>query len=146
MNKPAIRGDTITGRSAWARADLRPAHWLVPLPPQCLDEIRRVADELGRLPLPAIVLRPADFALPECRALMARVRGMLDDGVRFALIDRLPVEEIGESAAVAIYWLLASMVARPVAQKLDGTLVYDVLDTGMQALPGSGVRPDKTNI
>ena len=27
----------------------------------------------------------------------------------------------------------------------DGTLIYDVLDTGQQALPGSGVRPDKTN-
>jgi alpha-ketoglutarate-dependent taurine dioxygenase len=38
------------------------------------------------------------------------------------------------------------MVARPVAQKLDGTMIYDVHDTGRQALPGSGIRPDKTNI
>src|SRR5260370_35618849 len=38
------------------------------------------------------------------------------------------------------------MIARPVAQKLDGTLIYDVLDTGREALPGSGVRPDQTNI
>jgi alpha-ketoglutarate-dependent taurine dioxygenase len=38
------------------------------------------------------------------------------------------------------------MVARPVAQKLDGTMIYDVHDTGQQALPGSGIRPDKTNI
>jgi alpha-ketoglutarate-dependent taurine dioxygenase len=38
------------------------------------------------------------------------------------------------------------MVSRPVAQKLDGTMIYDVLDTGQQALPGSGIRPDKTNI
>jgi alpha-ketoglutarate-dependent taurine dioxygenase len=48
--------------------------------------------------------------------------------------------------ATAIYWLLSSMVSRPVAQKLDGTMIYDVLDTGQEALPGSGVRPDKTNI
>jgi alpha-ketoglutarate-dependent taurine dioxygenase len=38
------------------------------------------------------------------------------------------------------------MIGRPVAQKLDGTMVYDVHDTGLQALPGSGVRPDKTNV
>ena len=38
------------------------------------------------------------------------------------------------------------MVSRPVAQKLDGTMIYDVLDTGQQSLPGSGIRPDKTNI
>ena len=48
--------------------------------------------------------------------------------------------------AKALYWLLAAMLARPVAQKLDGTMIYDVHDTGQQALPGSGVRPDKTNI
>src|SRR5260370_33718614 len=37
------------------------------------------------------------------------------------------------------------MVSRPVAQKLEGTMIYDVLDTGQHAIPGSGVRPDKTN-
>ena len=77
---------------------------------------------------------------------MARVRDILARGVRFAIVDRLPVDEMDAGEATAIYWLLSSMIARPVAQKLDGTLVYDVLDTGQQALPGSGVRPDKTNI
>jgi len=71
---------------------------------------------------------------------------MLDSGVRFALVERLPLDEIGEGGARAAYWLLASMVSRPVAQKLDGTMIYDVHDTGRAALPGSGVRPDQTNI
>src|SRR4029077_2956048 len=31
-------------------------------------------------------------------------------------------------------------------QSLDGKMIYDVLDTGRAALPGSGVRPDQTNI
>ena len=31
-------------------------------------------------------------------------------------------------------------------QKLTGTLVYDVHDTGKKATPGSGVRPDQTNM
>jgi alpha-ketoglutarate-dependent taurine dioxygenase len=35
------------------------------------------------------------------------------------------------------------MVARPVAQKWDGTMVYDVRDLGRP--PGNGVRPDVTN-
>ena len=84
--------------------------------------------------------------MPACREAMARVRDILASGVRFAIVDRLPVAEIDASEATAIYWLLSSMIARPVAQKLDGTLIYDVLDTGQEALPGSGVRPDKTNI
>jgi alpha-ketoglutarate-dependent taurine dioxygenase len=53
---------------------------------------------------------------------------------------------LGLAAATAPSLLLASLLARPVAQSLDGKLIYDVLDTGKQALPGSGIRPDQTNI
>jgi len=77
---------------------------------------------------------------------MARVRDMLDKCRRFAIVDGLPMAEMEAAEATAIYWLLSSMVSRPVAQKLDGAMIYDVLDTGQQALPGSGIRPDKTNI
>src|SRR5215472_12565996 len=69
-----------------------------------------------------------------CREQMARVRHILRRGVRFAIVDRLPIAEMDAGEATAIYWLLSSMISRPVAQKLDGTLIYDVLDTGQQAL------------
>jgi alpha-ketoglutarate-dependent taurine dioxygenase len=53
---------------------------------------------------------------------------------------------MSKTEAETIYWLLSSMMCRPVAQKLGGTMIYNVWDTGKQALPGSGVRPDSTNI
>jgi hypothetical protein len=137
---------TIDSPSAWRRADLRGEDYRVELSPACLDEIRRMADAFRAGPLPTIVRRPDEFDLPQCRAAMARVQDILRSGVRFAIVDRLPVAELGDEAATSAYWLLASMVARPVAQSLDGRLVYDVRDTGRQALPGSGVRPDQTNI
>jgi hypothetical protein len=136
----------IEGPSVWTGRDVRPEQYRIDLSADCLDEIRRAADEIWRYPLPAILRAPDNFAMPSCRREMARVREMLDHGRRFAIVDRLPVAEIGPDEATAIYWLLSSMVSRPVAQKLDGTMIYDVLDTGQQALPGSGVRPDKTNI
>jgi alpha-ketoglutarate-dependent taurine dioxygenase len=136
----------IEGPSVWVRADVRTADWRVDLSAACLDEIRRAVDELRAFPLPTIVLGADDFAMPACREAMARVREILAGGVRFAIVDRLPLAEIEPAEATAVYWLLSSMIARPVAQKLDGTLIYDVLDTGQEALPGSGVRPDKTNI
>jgi alpha-ketoglutarate-dependent taurine dioxygenase len=136
----------ITGPSAWVRADIQTGDWLLELSPACLDEIRRAVEELRAFPLPTILLDAGDFAMPACRRLMAQARAMLASGVRFAVVDRLPTDEMSTSEATAIYWLLSSMIARPVAQKLDGTMIYDVLDTGAEALPGSGVRPDKTNI
>ena len=136
----------IEGASVWTRRDVRPEEYWVALSAACLDEIRRAADEIRDYPLPTILRHPDEFAMPACRREMERVREMLDRGRRFAIIDRLPMAEISPAEATAIYWLLSSMVSRPVAQKLDGTMIYDVLDTGQEALPGSGVRPDKTNI
>ena len=135
----------IEGPSAWVGDNVRPEDYRVELSAACHDEIRRAVDEIRAYPLPTIVLRPDDFAMPACREQMARVRRILDHGVRFAIVDRLPIAEMDAGEATAIYWILSSMISRPVAQKLDGTLIYDVLDTGRQALPGSGVRPDKTN-
>ncbi len=135
----------IQGASAWRRADIRSEDYRVVLSGACLDEIRRAAEDIRAHPLPTILRSPADFDMTNCHAAMAEVRRILKQGVRFAVVDRLPLEELGDEAQ-AIYWLLSSMVARPVAQKLDGTMIYDVHDTGQQALPGSGIRPDKTNI
>jgi hypothetical protein len=146
MPQVSFRDRPFEGAGVWRRGDVAPTDYRIELSPACHDEIRHMADELSRCPLPTIVLSPEDFAMPACREAMRHARHVLDEGVRFAIVDRLPVAEIGIEMAVAAYWLLSAMVARPVAQKLDGTLIYDVLDTGRQALPGSGVRPDKTNI
>jgi alpha-ketoglutarate-dependent taurine dioxygenase len=139
MNMP------IEGPSVWVRRDVRPEEYRIELSAACLDEIRRAVEEIRAFPLPIILRGPDDFAMAACRQEMGRVRDILDHGRRFSIVDRLPVAEMSSEEATAIYWLLSSMISRPVAQKLDGTMIYDVLDTGQQALPGSGVRPDKTN-
>jgi hypothetical protein len=136
----------VEGPSAWMRRNICGEDYLIELSTTSLDEIHRAIDEIRAFPLPTILRRPDDFAMPACRRAMARVRQVLDRGRRFAIVDRLPLGEMDAEGATAIYWLLSSMVSRPVAQKLDGTMIYDVLDTGQEALPGSGVRPDKTNI
>ena len=120
----------IEGPSAWVGCDVQTEDYRVELSAACRDEIRHAVDELRTYPLPTIVLRPEDFAMPACREQMARVRHILRRGVRFAIVDRLPIAEMDAGEATAIYWLLSSMISRPVAQKLDGTLIYDVLDTG----------------
>src|SRR5215510_29506 len=117
----------IDGASVWTRRDVCPGEYFVELSAACLDEIRRAVDEIRAYPLPTILRAPDDFAMPSCRREMARVRDILDHGRRFAIVDRLPLDEMSTDEATAIYWLLSSMVSRPVAQKLDGTMIYDVL-------------------
>ena len=141
-----MREQAIDGPSAWRRAAIRDEDYRVTLPLAALDEVRRVADEVERYPLPTVLRRAEDFAWPHTMAAMAEVNRILKKGVRFSVLDRLPLEDLSDDQATAIYWMLASLVSRPVAQKLDGTMIYNVWDTGKKALPGSGVRPDSTNI
>jgi len=144
--RPAVLDQPIAGRQAWTRATLRESDYRVVLSDAAQRELLDAAATLRRQPVPLLALRPDSLDLPACRAAMEEVRAILTRGVRFALLDRLPIEALAPEEAKALYWILSSMLARPVAQKLDGTIVYDVHDTGQQALPGSGIRPDKTNI
>lgn len=133
----------IDGPIAWTRATLASGDGRARLDQECLAELLAVAAVLRANPLPVLALDPADFDLAHCRRVMAGIRGALELGPGFAIVDRLPLERIERAEAVSLFWLLASLIARPVAQKWDGTMVYDVRDAGRP--PGNGVRPDITN-
>jgi len=134
----------IDGPMAWTRTTLASGDGRVRLSQGCLEEILAIAALLRANPLPVPALDPADFDLAHCRGAMADIRGALEFGPGFAIVDRLPLERIRRAEAVSLFWLLGSLIARPVAQKWDGTMVYDVRDTGRP--PGNGVRPDLTNV
>jgi alpha-ketoglutarate-dependent taurine dioxygenase len=133
----------IVGPIAWTRATLASGEGSARLGPECLAELMAVAALLRANPLQVPVLDPADFDLAHCRRAMAGIKSALEHGPGFAIVDRLPLERLERAEAVSLFWLLSSLIARPVAQKWDGTMVYDVRDLGRP--PGNGVRPDITN-
>src|SRR5438445_11484596 len=136
-------GQALPERLLWRGDSLPAGTGRLVLPAEVETELDRVVAALDRDPLPLLLLRPEDFALDASRAFMGAVKRSLDVGPGFAIVDRLPVERWSQSGTRAVWWLLASLVARPVAQKWDGTSIYDVCDLGRP--PGNGVRPDVTN-
>ncbi len=140
-----IRERRLDSPMTWAAETLLENDGLVELDAECRVEIDRTAEELIANPLPIEALRVADFDMPACQAAMARVRHQLDDDIGFAIVDQLPVERLHSDISKKLYWLLLSMVGRPVAQSWDGTMVYDVQDTGKKSTAGSGIRSSKTN-
>ena len=134
----------IAAPQAWIGDDLADDVGLVTLDDTCLEELSGLSALLETNPLPVLSLHPDDFELPHCKALMAQVRAQLDQGVGFAIIDRLDTASLAEDTATGLYWLLNSMIARPVAQSWDGKMLYNVTDSGKE--PGNGVRPDITNV
>ncbi len=133
----------LAGGLVWHGESLAPSAGLLPIPPAAAEELEAIAALLADNPLPILALHPRDFPLTHSRTLMAQAQRLLAEAPGFVVLDRLPVQAWGRDVATKIYWLLASLLARPVAQKWDGTMVYGVTDLGKP--PGNGVRPDVTN-
>jgi alpha-ketoglutarate-dependent taurine dioxygenase len=48
------------------------------------------------------------------------------------MLDRLPVDAMSRDEAIALYWILMSLLAPPVAQEWKGTVIYDVRHDGQE--------------
>jgi alpha-ketoglutarate-dependent taurine dioxygenase len=131
-------------KKSWTRESISPEGWLIPLPADCVAELDEVAAAVRATPRPVDTLDPADFSLRACTAVMASVRAKLETDTGLAVVDRFPVERYSQAENLAIGWLLAAMLGQVVAQKANGTRLYDVKDSG-QAL-GYGVRRSVTNL
>ena len=140
-----IRETLATGPMAWEAETLLPNDGRIELSEDCLAELKALAAELEANPLPVEALTVDDFPLPHCRDVMAAVRRTLDCGLGFAIIDRLPLDQMAPATAIKLQWLLISLCGPLVAQKWDGAMVYDVTDTGRKPAAGNGVRASKSN-
>ena len=117
-------------RLCWLAPEIGADDYLIEIPAAARAEIAALARYVEDNPLPVLYRRLEDFALPACRAMMAGLKRILDDGVGFAVLDRLPMDDFDIDTLVQVYWLLGQSIGRPVAQKWDGQMIYHVTDTG----------------
>lgn len=118
----------ITGVRAWtARSIDAPESWHYPLPPAVLAACPAEA------PLPVTAFAPAADVRAGCARALQPVRRALTDGRGFAIIDapadfpNLPL----------LYWLVGHALGSPMEQNVQGTLLYDVRDTGQDLAKGA---------
>ena len=131
-------------RLHWLSPDIRPDDWRVEPGVEALREIDELANFLAANPLPVLQRRLEEFDLPACRETMASMKSILDDGVGFAVLDRLDLERHPPEIMLEVYWLLGQAIGRPVAQKWNGEMIYDVTDTG--AAYAYGTRGSRTSV
>lgn len=118
--------------------------WTVSLDDTALAELRDMVARMRAHPLPALLRRPDRFNAPALKRVYLAVKEICDNGVGFAVIDRLPMDEFALVEMVGVYWALGRLMAPNVAQKRDGTMIYDVTDTGKKY--SYGVRGSATNV
>ena len=119
-------------RLVWLASDINPDDYLVTLNDAALAEIERLAGFFTDNPLPLLQRKLDELDLPACQALMAQMKSILHDGAGFAVLDRLPVDDYPIETLLEVYWVLGQCVGRPVAQKWNGQMIYDVSPTPVQ--------------
>ncbi|HEY9711575.1 MAG TPA: hypothetical protein V6D48_25425 [Oculatellaceae cyanobacterium] len=112
----------IDSSRAWTRSTLSEADWLIPVSAACREEILSWLDFIRKHPLPFLLRHPNQFEMPNCQALMERIRQVLEQGAGHAVLNRLPLDEMDADEAKALVWVLCSMLGRLVPQKWDGTI------------------------
>jgi alpha-ketoglutarate-dependent taurine dioxygenase len=123
----AWRADTVDDRRAW----------YYPLSPRCLAGLDETIRQLRRQPRPATELRLSETACAGQEADFRPVLAALEAGRGFAILRGLPVEGYSAAELQVIYWLVGQLLGRPVAQNVQGTLLYDVRDTGQDVRYGA---------
>ena len=153
MSRDALQGTSLAnaggyhrhelrGPGVWRCDDLSTEQWNFALEPACREEIRQLAAVLEAHPLDITLLDPSDYPLEACRTAMVQVMQMLREGSGLCVVSGLPLEQLSVDSAKKVYWLLSSMIERPVAQSFDGRVLYDVRDTGQRI--DTRVRGDLT--
>ncbi len=123
---------------AW-RADTLdpPARWYHPLSAACLDALDGAVRSWRRAPRPVTEVRaPAPLReLLAAELLPARVG--LEQGRGFVILTGLPTEGRPADEPRLAYWLLGQALGEPFEQNVQGTLLYDVRDTGQDVAYGA---------
>jgi alpha-ketoglutarate-dependent taurine dioxygenase len=123
---------------AWQANTIDPfTAWYYTLSKDSLKALDQTVQELCREPRP---LSELPLAQTPCAAFRDELRPALHDlehGRGFVILRGLPQEKYSAQEFQAIYWLVGQMLGRPFAQNVQGTLLYDVRDTGQDVRYGA---------
>jgi alpha-ketoglutarate-dependent taurine dioxygenase len=123
---------------AWTAATLdRPESWYYSVPADCLDDLDPHIQALRRGPKPATELRLSAAQRAACAAKLAGLRETLEHGRGFAIVAGVPPERYTPQEMKALYWLIGQGIGEPAEQNVQGTLLYDVRDTGQDLSAGA---------
>src|SRR5207253_10116407 len=90
-----------------------------------------------RQPRPVTDVRLSDDARAVCSAALEPAQAALESGRGFVVLDGVPVGRYARDEMQAIYWLIGQLLGVPFEQNVQGTLLYDVRDTGQDVAAGA---------
>jgi alpha-ketoglutarate-dependent taurine dioxygenase len=121
---------------AWTAATIeRPESWYLPLPERCLEIWSAKIHDFQHRPSPLtqLVLSSRERAACDLSAALEA----LEPERGFTILSVPAFERFTPLELQALYWLTGQTLGIPVAQNVDGVLLYDVRDTGQELAQGA---------
>jgi hypothetical protein len=129
---------TVTGPRAWRATTIDEREsWYYPLSDRCLTALDETILRLWREQRTTTELRVSETPCSGCADELRPVLAALEAGRGFAVIQGLSCERYSAAELEVAYWLIGQLLGRPVAQNVQGTLLYDVRDTGQDVRYGA---------
>ncbi len=135
---------SVVKEKAWLSTDLVDREWIIELDDRDHVEIDGMITRMKANPLPLLLRTPEGFEIPHLNSLYAAAKERLDHGIGFVVLDKIPIDDHDIDDIIACYWILGQLLGPTVAQKWDGTMIYDVTDT--KKAYSYGVRGSATNV
>jgi hypothetical protein len=129
---------TITDARAWRSDTIDDRRtWYYPLSPRCLAALDETIHRLRQQSRPTTELCAAELPVADCAEEFRPVRSALENGRGFAIIQGPTCERYSPQEMQVCYWLVGQLLGRPAEQNVQGTLLYDVRDTGQDVRYGA---------
>ncbi len=129
---------TTTDPRAWRASTLDAPHsWYYPLSDSAQSALDQALQPWRRNPGPVTDLRADDRLRAACADDLAPALAALETGRGFAVITPGRPERFAPQEWPAVYWLVGQLLGRPFEQNVQGTLLYDVRDTGQDVRYGA---------
>lgn len=113
------------------------ASWYQSLPEELFASLRDYLSQAGPEPHAVTKLSVADGDRARWSSYLDPARQALEHGRGFVVLERLPVPRLSLSESTAVYWLIGQLLGEPVAQNVEGVVLYDVRDTGRDVAAGA---------
>jgi hypothetical protein len=127
-----------TDRRAWSAATIdAPSAWYESLPESCWSIVERKLTEWRRQSVPITTITVSAAERAEAAAALGPILDALEAGRGFTVIDGVPLERYTPDEAQAVYWVVGQLLGVPLDQNVQGTLLYDVRDTGQDVAYGA---------
>ncbi len=138
MNNPQMLTEKVNDERAW-RADRidDSASWNYPLSGDYLSGCERIVREVRGRDLPVTEIPRQGVSLTHGGECLRPVLDALRSGRGFAIVNRVPVNGCAPDEAQSMYWMTGECLGAPMEQNIEGTVLYDVRDTGRNVTQGA---------